>query len=46
VFDVASEPRLLTIRDPAALGWTPIVQVEHYRIAPETLETAAVGDVG
>jgi hypothetical protein len=41
VFDCDTVPRLLTVRDPARLGWEPIVQVEHYRADPAAIESAA-----
>jgi hypothetical protein len=34
VFNCGGTPQLHTIQDPARLGWTPVVQVEHYHIAP------------
>lgn len=41
VFDCGTSPRLLAVRDPARLGWEPIVKVEHYRIDPASLVEAA-----
>ena len=32
VFNCATEPDLHVIRDPARLGWEPIVKVEHYHV--------------
>lgn len=40
-FDCASTPRLLTVRDPARLGWEAVVKVEHYLVGPEAIEQAA-----
>jgi len=31
------EPRLQTVRDPAALSWQEITKVEHYRLDVEQL---------
>jgi nanoRNase/pAp phosphatase (c-di-AMP/oligoRNAs hydrolase) len=39
-FDCASVPRLLTVQDPARLGWEPIVVVEHYRVDAGEIERA------
>jgi superfamily II DNA or RNA helicase len=44
VFDCATRPRLLPIRDPARLGWEPVVQIEHYRASAQTLEAAHAED--
>lgn len=38
VFDCASTPRLHTVQNPARLGWHPIVNVEHYRVAPGEIQ--------
>jgi superfamily II DNA or RNA helicase len=43
-FDCASVPRLLTVQDPARLGWEPIVVVEHYRSSPDAIEEAATDE--
>ncbi len=40
-FDCAERPRLLTVQDPAKLGWEPIVTVEHYQTSPDAIEEAA-----
>lgn len=37
VFNCAIHPELHIIRDPARLGWQPIVKVEHYQIGAETI---------
>jgi hypothetical protein len=37
VFNCAVTPELHPIQDPARLGWQPVMTVEHYQIAPETL---------
>lgn len=34
VFNCGGSPQMHTIQDPARLGWTPVVQVEHYHIDP------------
>ena len=33
VFNCTGSPQLHAIQDPARLGWTPVVQVEHYHIS-------------
>jgi nanoRNase/pAp phosphatase (c-di-AMP/oligoRNAs hydrolase) len=43
-FDCASVPRLLTVQDPARLGWEPIVVVEHYRSSRDAIEEAATDE--
>lgn len=43
VFDAATSPRLVRVQDPARLGWTPIVQIEHYRLGSAPIEAAAAG---
>jgi len=41
VFNCASTPELHIIRDPARLGWKPVVQVAHYHVgANEILATS------
>lgn len=40
VFNCAGSPQLHTIQDPAKLGWTPVVQVEHYHIGPDAIREA------
>ena len=37
VFNCASEPEVKPIRDPARLGWSPVVRVEHYRLGAEEI---------
>jgi superfamily II DNA or RNA helicase len=37
VFNCAGTPELHAIQDPAQLGWTPVVQVEHYHIGPDAI---------
>ncbi len=41
VFDCRTSPRLVPVRDPARLGWEPVVRVEHYRVTAAALEEAA-----
>jgi superfamily II DNA or RNA helicase len=41
VFDCTTKPRLVRVRDPARLDWTPIVSIDHYEIEPEELEELA-----
>src|SRR5215211_1272092 len=37
IFDCATTPRLITVQDPARLGWQPVVQVEHYKVGPDQI---------
>ncbi len=37
VFNCGSKPELHTVRNPATLGWVPVVQVEHYQIEPDVI---------
>ncbi len=39
-FNCAGTPELHTVRNPARLGWQPIVTVEHYQLSPQTLMDA------
>ncbi len=41
VFDCRSSPRLVPVRNPARLGWEPVIRVEHYRLPPAALEEIA-----
>jgi hypothetical protein len=41
VYHCARTPQLLTIRDPTRLDWRPVVQVEHYRVAPNVIMEAS-----
>ena len=43
VFDAATSPRLVRVQDPSRLGWMPIVQIEHYRLDPRSIENAQTG---
>jgi Domain of unknown function (DUF3883) len=43
VFDAATSPRLVRVQDPSRLGWMPIVQIEHYRLDPQSIESAQAG---
>jgi len=40
VFNCASEPDLHTIRDPARLGWQPLVKIEHYHLGAKDILAA------
>jgi hypothetical protein len=40
VFNCGRTPELHAIKDPARLGWVPVVQVEHYHIDPEKILAA------
>jgi len=37
VFNCASTPELHVVRNPAKLGWKPIVKIEHYQVAPQII---------
>jgi len=37
VYNCASKPEVHVFRDPARLGWEPVVKVEHYQISAKTL---------
>ncbi|HEX6986855.1 MAG TPA: DUF3883 domain-containing protein, partial [Planctomycetaceae bacterium] len=43
VFNCGSMPELHTVRDPAKLGWQPVMAVEHYRLGPEAIREAQQG---
>ena len=40
VYNCASKPEVHAIRNPARLGWKPIVKVEHYTCGPQDILTA------
>ncbi|VEN75478.1 RNA polymerase-associated protein RapA [Candidatus Desulfarcum epimagneticum] len=37
VFNCATNPELRIVRNPARLGWKPIVKIEHYHIGPQVI---------
>jgi hypothetical protein len=37
VFNCATSPELHIIRNPARLGWKPIVKIEHYHVGPQDI---------
>ena len=37
VFNCATNPELHIIRNPARLGWKPIVKIEHYHVGPQDI---------
>ncbi|MGH9852279.1 MAG: DUF3883 domain-containing protein, partial [Blastocatellia bacterium] len=41
VFNCATTPEIKIIRDPARLGWEPVVKVEHYHVGPEEIIKSA-----
>ncbi|MEX2234021.1 MAG: helicase-related protein [Cyclobacteriaceae bacterium] len=41
VYNCASKPELHIIKDPAQLGWVPIVKVEHYQLKSDVIINAA-----
>jgi hypothetical protein len=44
VFDCAKSPRLLPVRDPARLGWEPVVRIDHYQLSAQAIEVAKERD--
>jgi Domain of unknown function (DUF3883) len=46
VFNCGGTPQLHTIQDPAGMGWTRVVQVEHYQIAPAKILAATAASGG
>lgn len=44
VFNCATKPQVNVIRDPARLGWKPVVKVEHYHITSTEITKAVVDD--
>jgi superfamily II DNA or RNA helicase len=41
VYNCATQPELHIIKDPALLGWVPIVKVEHYQLKSNEIINAA-----
>lgn len=41
VYNCATMPQVHVVRNPATLGWKPIVTVEHYLISAQTVKEAA-----
>ena len=41
VYNCATNPEVHVIRNPARLGWKPLVKVEHYQIGPNDLLRAS-----
>lgn len=41
VYNCASTPELYVIRDPAKMGWTPIVKVVHYQVGAKEILSAS-----
>jgi superfamily II DNA or RNA helicase len=41
VFNCASDPQLHLVRDPARLGWEPIVRVEHFHVGASEILLAS-----
>ena len=37
VFNCASQPEIHIVRDPARLGWKPIVKIEHYQLGADQI---------
>jgi hypothetical protein len=37
VFNCGSNPELHPVRDPARLGWEPIVKIEHYQTSARAI---------
>jgi len=44
VYHCARTPELHVIRDPARLGWEPVVKVEHYNLGAKEILTASPED--
>lgn len=43
VFNCAGTPELHVVRNPARLGWQPVMAVEHYRIGPDAITKEGAG---
>ncbi len=43
VFNCAATPKLHSVRDPARLGWQPVMAVEHYQLGSNSIVSAAHG---
>ena len=43
VFNCATEPRVSVVRDPARLGWEPIVKIDHYHVGAKAIIGASIG---
>ncbi|BBO89900.1 helicase-related protein [Desulfosarcina ovata] len=43
VFNCATNPELHIIRNPARLGWKPLVKIEHYHVGPQDILRAEEG---
>jgi nanoRNase/pAp phosphatase (c-di-AMP/oligoRNAs hydrolase) len=41
VYDCTSQPKVHAIRDPARLGWQPVVMVEHYSVSAQAIQEAS-----
>jgi hypothetical protein len=41
VFDCATQPKVHVIRDPARLGWEPLVKIDHYHVGAKVLLAAS-----
>ncbi|MFH1009685.1 MAG: DUF3883 domain-containing protein, partial [bacterium] len=37
IFNCAATPEIYIVRDPARLGWKPVVKVEHYMVGAEII---------
>ncbi len=37
VFNCGTKPELHAVQDPARLGWTPVMAVEHYQLGPKEI---------
>ena len=40
VFNCSTEPEVYPVRNPATLGWKPIVKIEHYHVGPQSIKEA------
>ncbi len=43
VFNCGSTPQIQVVRDPARLGWEPLVKIEHYHVSADAIIGAAGG---
>jgi superfamily II DNA or RNA helicase len=42
VYNCATNPELHMIKDPALLGWVPVIQVEHYQLKSDAIINSAL----
>jgi superfamily II DNA or RNA helicase len=44
VFDCATTPRLIPIRDPSRLDWEPVIRIDHFILIPDKLPVEGSDD--